>query len=218
MNFMNYLVPLLFFLLPGIYQPICCQSVVDPPMLSSDEGIVQLKESALVVRLNMKKRTLDALQKQLQRKSISQNDSIDIALRIKDIENNRMAYKRNVIQSFARFYKFSDIYFIENHQFKQMLRGGTTELETVDGTTITSENLSDYFVLVNGYNDHNWIIKQKNLSDMPNGFPNEYNSGFKRVVNWIAGQSNVNVKDMSKIAIKINERLFKYYNKIKKEY
>lgn len=219
--FMAYLksIPLLLaLLLVFIVQPVYCQPGNSPTTLSPGECILKLKESALVIRLNMKKRTGDAYKSQLTKNGISKEDSTGLVLKINELEQSRNQYKRLVKQSFSKFYRFSDVYFIENHRFKQMLGGGITELETVDGDLITSDQLIEYYVLINGYNDHNWIIKQADLSDMPNGFPDEYNSGFKRVINWAAGQSNINEKDLNKVAIKLNERLYKFYDKMKSEH
>ncbi|NNF21107.1 MAG: hypothetical protein HKN67_04135 [Saprospiraceae bacterium] len=166
----------------------------------------------------MKKRTRDAYLQQLNRQGISYKDSLKMATRIEVLDENRQLYKFLVKESFSKYYSFSKVYFVENHMYKQLTKGGVVEMETHDDEIITSDQLEDYYVLTNGYNDHNWIIKQSDLSAMPTGFPDEYNSGFKRVVNWAANKSNLNEKDMNKVAIKINERLFKYYHKIKEEY
>ncbi len=179
--------------------------------------IEELKESSLVIRLNMKKRTIEAYNKLLQNEDLEEDSRQGILKKRDDLVNNREMYKSQVINAFSMFYTFSKCYYIEDQDFKKFRKLNENLVIDSNAELVQSSTLEDCFFMVQGYTDHHWIIKNSELNEIEKRFPDEYNSGIKRVVNLLTGDKDANQEDMNTAAQLINERLNKFYSKMKRK-
>lgn len=184
--------------------------------LNSGECLHLLKEGALLIRLDMKTRTIEAYQEELKNNSLSDKYRESTKKRLDDLIEGRASYKKIVQKAFGDYYNFSKVYFIENQHLVKFKNNEESLAFDKDGIYVGPQDIGEHFIMVQGINDHNWIIQTKNFETLPAGFPDEYNSGIKRILNLFTGVKDANQEDMNKVAIKINERLHKAFLKQKK--
>ncbi|NNE27638.1 MAG: hypothetical protein HKN09_12410 [Saprospiraceae bacterium] len=173
------------------------------------------KSLPLIVRLNLKQKTLDAYKKQIELAS-SEDNKASYQADYDELKSERQDYVKYVKSAFEKFYFFSEVYFINDHDYKDFKSGKLGLLFSADGQKIDISQNQAHMLLVQGENDLHWIMMSSEEIPFPKAFPREYKSGFKRVLNLFVAQKDANQEDMDKAAQTINERLFKYENKLKK--
>ena len=170
----------------------------------------QIKNSPLIIRLNMKNRTINAYKKRLSHKNLGENEKFRTQVTLTALQDNRDRYKTVVLKSFHENFNFTKVLFIENQNFSDFTKGKPGLLFNKD-KEVVSEYPDNYYVLIQGDNDLAWKIVDKNLKDLGSSvFAAEL--GFKRVVNWAVGDEDANINDMLKVSKKLNDRLIDFYD------
>jgi len=173
------------------------------------KSLYEISKAPLVIRLNMKKRTIAAYEKILANPRLSENEKIRTATMLDKLKINREQYKTVVMKAFDRHFTFTDVLFIENQNFPKLRKeeGGllfNSDYEILDSIP------NNYYVLIQGEHDLEWKLVDKNLNDLKSNIF-DAGIGFKRVVNWVSGDSDANIEDMSNVAVKLNGKLEKFY-------
>ena len=180
---------------------------------SEDNPISRLKESVLLVRLDMKTSKQEAYQEIIDNAKDDNKKSI-YEEKLAELIKERDTYSENVIKAFERHYIFSDVYFIEGQDFREVLEGKNNSAFRKDKSQVTLPE--DYLLLIKGDDDTHWILVEKDLSPLPNGIPSEFDLGIKKILDVLVGKDNFALENMEKVVKKIEKKLSKYYFKAKK--
>lgn len=182
-------------------------------LAQSNSNINSLKKGVLIVRLDMQKNKINAYEKSLATKKLSEKDEKRMRKNLEALINERKIYMENVINSFKELYTFSQIAFIENHEFKKFIDGENVDIignQETKALIATRENL---FYLIKGRHDAEWIIVNKEFKRPAHPFPNAFGIGLKKFVDLFTGEKNYSAKNQTKIARKIEKSLTKFYNR-----
>ena len=174
------------------------------------------KNSPLIIRLNMKQNTLNAYKRQMDIATSVENKT-SFEENYEELKKERAYYKKCIVSAFKEHYDISSVYFIHDHDYKDFKSGKLGLLFDSEEKEVYLDPDAQYFLLVQGENDLHWIVNSSVGIKFPNAFPREYKPGFKRVLNFITSQKDVNQEDMDKVAMVMTERFEKYEFKLKKK-
>lgn len=172
--------------------------------------LYDIKTSPVVVRMNMKTRTLNAYKKILENPQLDESEKERTQLQYNELKEERKNYKFVVMEAFSKEFTFSNTYFIENQHFSKFRRGQPGLLKTSEGVVV-DRSPSHYYVLIQGENDLQWKLVDKNLEPLGDSLFEE-GIGFKRVVNLLLQEVDSNLNDMEKVSKKLNDKLTRVLN------
>ena len=176
-------------------------------------AIKSLSNGVLVVRLDMQKNKIEAYKTSVASGKLKAKDAERMQSNLAEIENERKAYKENVMKAFTENYSFSKIAFIENDEFKAFRLGNLVNIDADEETKKQLSSGENIFYLIKGRTDAQWIIVDQDFKRPSSPFPNAFGIGLNRILNLFTGKKDHFIENQEHLAKKINKKLTKFYNK-----
>lgn len=180
--------------------------------LTPFDQLEQLKEGVLIVRLDMKNNIKKAYQEMLDKMGRNDSQYSRTKEKLDSLNIQRLRYKQNVKEAMKSYYNFSDYCMIENQNMDFFLNGDESVLECNPAMDLDNR---DFFYLIKGDRDSHWIIVDTKFARLSSPFPSSHDLGIKKFFDFLLGKNNFSGDNMNKVIEKMNERLMKYYLKVK---
>ena len=184
--------------------------------LTAYEAIQSLDSSVLIVRLDMQKKAIDTYQEIFDNPNSSEKQKRMVSKHMTRINAERERYKESVMNAMNDNYFFSEFCFIDNHDVRSFKNGDLSVLNCANDFVVDIVEKDNYYFLVKGDADTEWIFCDKNFQRISHPFPSSHDIGIAKFFNFIVGKDPFNYENMSKVFMKMQKRLDKFLLKSKK--